>query len=79
MNNDANEVALKVTYDPNDEQLQIKEKMLGETPSSKTFRVLANLEEENTIEFMNFIRFTEIKDKASILEVMVFLLFRPQI
>jgi protein-histidine N-methyltransferase len=71
MNNDANEVALKVSYDPNDEQLPLKEKLLGDTPSTKTFRVLANVEEENTVEFMNFIRFTEIKDKISILEVMV--------
>ncbi len=73
MNNDANEVALKVHFDPNDEQLALKEKLLGDTPQTKTFRVLANLEEENTVEFMNFIRFTEIKDKNSILEVMVLL------
>src|SRR5690348_9382406 len=53
MNNDANEVALKVTYDPHDDQLSMKEKLLGDSPAPKTFRVLANLEEENTIEFMN--------------------------
>mgnify|MGYP001950663326 CR=1 FL=1 len=71
MNNDANEVALKVNYHADDETLPMKEKMLGEPPSSRTFRVLANTEEENTVEFMNFIRFTEIRDKNTLLEVMV--------
>lgn len=71
MNNDANEVALKVSFSPDDETLSMKEKMLAEGASSRTFRVLANTEEENTIEFMNYIRFTEIKDKNTLLEVMV--------
>jgi histone-lysine N-methyltransferase SETD3 len=72
MNNDANEVALKVTFDPKDENIPTKEKMLQESAGPKTFRVLANLEEDNTIEFMNFIRFTCIHDKTSLLEVMVY-------
>ncbi len=71
MNNDANEVALKVSYNHDDETIPMKEKMLGEPVSSRVFRVLANTEDENTVEFMNFIRFTEIKEKSTLLEVMV--------
>lgn len=71
MDNDANEVAIRVIFDQEDETISMKEKMLGEPASSKTFRVLANMEEENTIEFMNFVRFTQIQDKTTLLELMV--------
>ena len=71
MNNDANEVALKVSFDPSDETLATKEKMLNDVAGTKTFRILASIEEENTIEFMNYIRFVEIRDTAVLLEVMV--------
>mmetsp|Transcript_10316 Transcript_10316/g.8871 ORF Transcript_10316/g.8871 Transcript_10316/m.8871 type:complete len:203 (+) Transcript_10316:1203-1811(+) len=70
MNNDANEVALKVSFDPSDETLATKEKMLNDVAGTKTFRILASIEEENTIEFMNYIRFVEIRDTAVLLEVM---------
>jgi len=71
VDNDANEVALKVAYDPDDETLPMKEKMTAESSPVKTFRILASTEEENTVEFMNFIRFTEIRDKNVLLELMV--------
>jgi len=70
LDNDANEVAVRVTFDKDDETIHMKEKMLGETATSKTFRILASMEEENTIEFMNYIRFTEIRDKNTLLELM---------
>ncbi|RYD73159.1 MAG: hypothetical protein EOP53_20635 [Sphingobacteriales bacterium] len=70
LDNDANEVAVRVTFDKDDETINMKEKMLGETATSKTFRILASMEEENTIEFMNYIRFTEIRDKNTLLELM---------
>ncbi len=71
LDNDANEVAVRVAFDKEDETINMKEKMLGESANSKTFRILASMEEENTIEFMNFIRFTEIRDKNTLLELMV--------
>ena len=71
MDNDANEVSVKVSIDQDDETISMKEKMLGEPLSPKSFRILASMEEDNTIEFMNFIRFTEIRDKATLLELMV--------
>src|SRR4051812_31982712 len=68
MDNDANEVAVRVPFDPDDESIPIKERMLGEPMSAKTFRILANIEEENTVEFMGFIRFVHIRDKNMLLE-----------
>lgn len=69
--NDANEVAVKVPFDTEDPTLSLKEKMLGEPMTSKTFRILANIEEDNTCEFMGFIRFVELRDKNNLLELMV--------
>lgn len=60
-----------MTFDPKDETLPTKEKMMNDVGSSKTFRILANVEEENTIEFMNYIRFVEIREKSELLEIMV--------
>ncbi len=71
LDNDANEVALRVSFDSDDETLSMKEKMVGESVTTKSFRILASTEEENTIEFMNYIRFTEIRDKSVLLELMV--------
>jgi len=68
--NDGNEVAIKVHFKSNDSCLELKEKMMGESGMPKTFRVMASTEEEAVVEFMNFIRFVEIKDNNSLLEVM---------
>ena len=72
--NDVNEVAIQVDTRQargEGEIVDIKEKMLREPLFPKTFRILASMEDESTVGFMNFIRFVEIQDKATLLEVVV--------
>ena len=79
LDNDANECALKVTYRPNDSCIELKEKMVGDALNNKIFRVMASVEEEVVVEFINYIRFTEIRDSNSLLEVMVKMIKFPHI
>jgi histone-lysine N-methyltransferase SETD3 len=65
-NNDANEVALKVVFREQDPFLKIKEKMIRQKYIGKIFRVLANLDECNTKEFLGFIRFVLIDNQTDL-------------
>ena len=71
LDNDGNEVAVKVSFKSDDPCIKTKTTLLKETPQSRTFRVMASIEEENTIEFLNFLRFVNIRDNQTVLEVMV--------
>jgi histone-lysine N-methyltransferase SETD3 len=71
LDNDGNEVALKVNYKSDDPCIKTKTTLLKENPQTKTFRVMASIEEENTVEFLNFLRFVNIRDNQTVLEVLV--------
>lgn len=62
-NNDANEVAIKVVFREDDSFLKIKEKMIRQKYVGKIFRVMANLDECNTKDFLGFIRFIIIDNQ----------------
>jgi len=70
LENDGNEVALRVNYKNDDPCIKAKTTLLKENPQPRTFRVMAQVEEENTVEFLNFLRFVNIRDNQTILEVM---------
>jgi histone-lysine N-methyltransferase SETD3 len=69
--NDGNEVALKVNFNKDDPLLQLKEQFMGEKMEKKTFRIMANFEENNVLEFFGFIRFTELSEKEHLLKLFV--------
>lgn len=72
LDNDGNEVALKVSYKSDDPCLKTKITLLKDNhQQTKTFRVMASLEEDNTIEFLNYLRFINIRDPQQVLEVTV--------
>lgn len=78
-NNDANEVALRVFYKPGDPCYEAKKMLLGETPQFVSFRVLASLQEVDTIEFLNFLRFVNVQDTNTILQIAVAILTTTKI
>lgn len=61
--NDANEVAVKVSFMENDEFLKMKEAIMDQRNHVKTFRIMANLEESVNKDFFGFIRFVVIDDE----------------
>lgn len=71
LDNDGNEVAVKVTYNKEDPLLQLKEQFMGEKMEIKTFRIMANFEETNVMEFFGYIRFVELNDKEDLLKLYV--------
>lgn len=71
MDNDGNEVAVKVNYNKDDPLLQLKEKFMGEKLELKTFRIMANFEETNVLEFFGYIRFVELTEKEHLLKLYV--------
>ena len=71
LENDGNEVAVKVNYNKEDPLLTFKERFMGEKMEMKTFRIMANFEENNVLEFFGFIRFVELAEKESLLRLYV--------
>jgi len=71
LQNDGNEVAVKASYKSDDPFLKAKASLMKENLQSKTFRVMGNVEEKNTLEFFSFLRFVNIRDKQTLLEIIV--------
>ena len=71
LENDGNEVAVKVNYYKDDPLLVLKEQFMGEKMEMKTFRIMANFEENNVLEFFGFIRFVELTEKDHLLRLYV--------
>lgn len=45
LNNDANEVPIKIYYNPDDALKQVKKDMIGDSSEFKKFRVVENLDD----------------------------------
>lgn len=71
LENDGNEVAIKVNFNKDDPLLQLKEQFMGEKMEMKTFRIMANFEENNVLEFFGYIRFVELNEKDQLLRLYV--------
>lgn len=71
LNNDGNEVALKVPYDDADPLKQAKEQLIGETLGTKTFRIMIAYSETIVQEFLGHLRFIELRDQQKLLHIMV--------
>ena len=67
LNNDANEVPLKVYYRPDDTMVQMKKDMIGEQYDYRKFRVVENLEERVMWELFSWMRFVEFDDNISLM------------
>lgn len=65
LNNDANEVPIKVYYNDDDQYLQMKKEMVPEKANFRKFRVVENLEDRIMYEFMSWIRFVEYDENMA--------------
>ena len=75
MENDGNEVAVKVNINKEDPLLPLKEQFMSEKMEKKTFRIMSNYEENNVLEFFGFIRFVELTEKEHLLRLYVIFYF----
>ena len=55
--NDANEVSVKVYFRENDNLIKMKEQLIDQKITAKTFRIMASLEENVVKDFFGFVRF----------------------
>ena len=67
MNNDANEVPIKVFYNLDDKMKQVKQDMLKDTSDFKKFRVVDNFNERVMQEFLSWLRFVEYDENIMLL------------
>lgn len=69
--NDANEVAVKVYFHENDKYIKMKETLVGQKMFAKSFRIMANLEENAVKDFFGFVRFvnSDNEDLPKLLKV----------
>ncbi len=67
LNNDANEVPLKVYYQEDDQFMKIKQEMIKDFSNFKKFRVVDNLEERIMNEFLSWVRFTTYDENIALL------------
>ncbi|KAL4487539.1 hypothetical protein ABPG72_007059 [Tetrahymena utriculariae] len=68
LDNDANEVALRLTFDAEDPTIERKKEMMGgDVPEFKVYRILENYQEQNVSEFMSYLRFILIRDNSKLL------------
>lgn len=74
--NDANEVAVKVSFVEGDPLLKTKESLMNQKIHSKNFRISANLEESASRDFFGFVRFVVLDNEKllNVLKVVVKLL-----
>jgi len=66
-NNDANEVPLKVFYNPDDALKQIKQDMIQDRSEFKKFRVVDNFEDRIMHEFFSWLRFVEYDENITLI------------
>ena len=67
LNNDANEVPIKVFYNLDDKMKQVKQDMLKDTSDFKKFRVVDNFNERVMQEFLSWLRFVEYDENIMLL------------
>ena len=67
LNNDANEVPLKVFYNPDDALKQIKQDMIQDRSEFKKFRVVDNFEDRIMHEFFSWLRFVEYDENITLI------------
>eukprot|EP01017_Pseudomicrothorax_dubius_P027102 TRINITY_DN3084_c0_g1_i10.p2 TRINITY_DN3084_c0_g1~~TRINITY_DN3084_c0_g1_i10.p2 ORF type:complete len:598 (-),score=164.66 TRINITY_DN3084_c0_g1_i10:1899-3692(-) len=69
LNNDGNEVAVRVHWNNDDPLRQTKEQLNGEPFAVKTFRIQTSFEETVVQEFFGLIRFVELTDKTKLMQL----------
>ena len=67
LNNDANEVPLKVYYNIDDQLKQVKQDLIKDNSEFKKFRVVENFEDKIMHEFMSWIRFVEFDENIALI------------
>ena len=67
LNNDANEVPLKVYYNVDDQLKQVKQDLIKDNSEFKKFRVVENFEDKIMHEFMSWIRFVEFDENIALI------------
>jgi len=59
LNNDGNEFPFKITLPTSDPLFQAKNELLGTALVKRTYRVMADLQEEETFKWMSWLRFVD--------------------
>jgi len=67
LNNDANEVPLKISYNPDDSLIEVKKGMIKDESDYKKFRVVENLEDRIMFELLSWIRFVEYDENITLI------------
>ena len=67
LNNDANEVPLKVYYNEDDPLIKVKKEMINDNADFKKFRVVENLEDKVMHEFLSWLRFVEYDENIALM------------
>lgn len=67
LNNDANEVPIKVFYNEDDKLKQVKQDMIKDNAEFKKFRVVENLNDRIMHEFLSWLRFVEYDENIMLL------------
>jgi len=65
LDNDANEVPLKVYFNEDDKYLQMKKDMLSENIQNRKFRVVENLDDRIMFELLSWVRFVEFDENMT--------------
>lgn len=67
LNNDANEVPIKVYYSDDDKLKQVKQEMIKDASDFKKFRVVENLHDKVMQEFLSWLRFVEYDENIMLI------------
>ena len=67
LNNDADEVPLKVFYNKDDPCIHIKKEIINDSSDYKKFRVMESLTERVMHEFFSWLRFVEFDENVTLL------------
>lgn len=67
LNNDANEIPIKVYYNPDDQYVKVKKEMINDHMEYKKFRVVENFEERIMHEFLSWLRFVEYDENIALI------------
>jgi len=67
LNNDANEVPIRIYYNPDDKMKQVKQDMIKDTAEFKKFRVVDNFNERVMQEFLSWLRFVEYDENIMLI------------
>ena len=67
LNNDANEVPLKISYKPDDQFIIIKKEIINDQADFKKFRVVENMEDKVMLEFLSWLRFVEFDENVTLI------------